>query len=82
MLDNDTDQEIAADPNCHMFDCRSRSPAWSSTFMEIDHEIISIATLLPSAASRRVVVNYTQKYIHKVPSKPLSQACPEKHVVR
>ena len=32
--------------------------AWSHTFMEIDHEIISTAILLHSADSRRVVVSY------------------------
>ena len=34
------------------------------SFLAIDHEIISIAILLPSADSRRVVVSY--KYVHKV----------------
>ena len=32
--------------------------AWSHAFMEIDHEIISMAILLPSTDSRRVVVGY------------------------
>ena len=41
-------------------------PAWSHTFVEIDHEIISMAILLPSANSRGVVVSYKQKYVHKV----------------
>ena len=40
-------------------------PAWSHTFMEIDQEIISTAILLPYADSRKVV-NYKQKYVHKV----------------
>ena len=40
--------------------------AVSLTFMEIDHEIISTAILLPSADSRRVVVSYKRKYVHKV----------------
>ena len=39
--------------------------ARSHTFMEIDHEIISTAIVLPSADSRRVV-SYKQKYVHKV----------------
>ena len=43
-------------------DCRSSDPKFDlslvHTFMEIDHEIISIAILLPSADSRRVVVSY------------------------
>ena len=33
-------------------------PAWSHTLVEIDHEIISMVILLPSADSRRVVVSY------------------------
>ena len=41
-------------------------PAWFHTFMEIDHEIISMVILLPSADSRRVVVSYKRKYVHKV----------------
>ena len=41
-------------------------PAWSHTFVEIDHEIISAAILLPSADSRRVVVSYKGKYVHEV----------------
>ena len=32
--------------------------AWSHTFVEIDHEIVSAAILLPTADSRRVVVSY------------------------
>ena len=38
--------------------------ARSHTFVEIDHEIISTAILLPSADSRRVVVSYKRKYVH------------------
>ena len=41
-------------------------PAWSHTFTEIDHEIISTAILLPSADSRRAVVSYKQKYVQEV----------------
>ena len=40
--------------------------AWSHTFVEIDHEIISTAINLPPADSRRVVVSNKQKYVHKV----------------
>ena len=32
----------------------------------IDHEIISMAILFPSADSRRVVVSYKQNYVHEV----------------
>ena len=34
--------------------------------MEIDHDVISKAILVPSADSRRVVVSYKQKYVHEV----------------
>ena len=51
---------LTADPGV-----ASSIPPWSHTFMEIDHEIISTAILLPSADSRRVVVSYKQKYMHK-----------------
>ena len=33
-------------------------PVWLHTFLEIDHEIISTAIVLPSADARRVVVSY------------------------
>ena len=36
----------------------SSIPARSHTLVDIDHEIISTAILLPSADSRRVVVSY------------------------
>ena len=41
-------------------------PARSQIFMEIDHEIIFMSILLPSADSRKVVVSYKRKYMHKV----------------
>ena len=41
-------------------------PAQSHTFVEIDHEIISMAILLSFADSRRVVVSYKLKIVHKV----------------
>ena len=44
----------------------SSIPTWSHTFAEIDLEIISTVILLPQANSRRVVVSYKQKYVHKV----------------
>ena len=40
---------LTADPGV-----ASSIPAWSHAFVEIDHEIISTAILLPSADSRRV----------------------------
>ena len=42
----------------------------SHTLMEIDHEIIS-AVILPSVYSRRVVVSYKGKCVHKVPANRL-----------
>ena len=42
-------------------------PARSHTFVEIDHEIIStVILLLPLIHSRRVVVSYKRKYVHKL----------------
>ena len=56
-------------------------PARSHTFMEIDHEIISTAILLPSPDSRRVVVSYKRKYVHKVPLNRLVRLAQEKSMV-
>ena len=44
-------------------DCRSRDhdPGLIYTFVEIDHEIISMVIFLPRADSRRVVVSYKRK---------------------
>ena len=41
-----TDACLTADPGV-----ASKIPAWSHTFVEIDHEIISTVILLPSADS-------------------------------
>ena len=38
----------------------------SHTFVEIDHEMISMVILLPLNQSRRVVVSYKRKYVHEV----------------
>ena len=56
--------------------------AGSHAFGEIDHEIISIAIFLPFADSRRVVVSYKQKYMHKVLVTCLVKLAQEKSVVR
>ena len=56
--------------------------AWSYTLVQIDHEIISTAILLPSADSRRVVVSYKQKYVHKVLVNRLVKLAQEKSVAR
>ena len=77
-----------------MSNCRSRGPefdpgpvpsliqALTHTFMEIDHEIISTAILLPSADSKRDVVSYKRKYLHKILVSRLVKLAQEKSVVR
>ena len=57
-----TDACLTADP-----EVPSSIPAWYHTFVEIDHEIIStVILLLPLIYSRRVVVSYKRKYVHKL----------------
>ena len=56
-------------------------PARSHTFVEIDHEIIS-TDILPSADSRRVLVSYKQKNVHKILVNPSVKLAQEKSVVR
>ena len=56
--------------------------ARSHTFVEIDHAVISMAILLPSADSRRVVVSYKGKNVHEVCVYPLAKFAQEKSVVR
>ena len=57
-----TDACLTADPGV-----ASSIPARSHYFVEIDHEIISTVSLLPSVIhSRRVVVSYKRKYVHKL----------------
>ena len=53
----------------------------SHTFMEIDHEIISMANYLPSTDTRRVVASYKRKYVHEVVNR-LVKLAQEKSVVR
>ena len=59
----------------------SSIPAWSHTFVEIDHEIISTFILLPSADSRRAFVGYKLKYEHEVLVNCLVKLAQEKSVV-
>ena len=54
-------------------------PAGPHTFVEIDHEIISTVIFLPTPGSRRVVVSYKQKYVHKVLVKLLVKLAQEKN---
>ena len=57
-----TDTCLTADPGV-----ASSIPARYHTFVEIDHEIIStVILLLPLIYSRRVVVSYKRKYVHKL----------------
>ena len=70
------DMCLTADPGV-----ASSIPAQSHTFAEIDHEIISMAILLPSADSRRVV-SYKRKYVHEVLVNCLVKLAQEKSVVR
>ena len=60
----------------------SSIPARSRTFVEIDREIISTRHSPPSADSRRAVVSYKQKYVHKVLVNRLVKLAQEKSVVR
>ena len=60
----------------------SSIPVRSHTFLEIDHEIISTAILLPSTDSRRVVVSYKRKYVHYVLVNRLAKLVQKKSVVR
>ena len=55
--------------------------ARSHTFVEIDHKIISMAFLLPSADSRRVV-SYKGKYVYEVLVYLLVKLALEKSVAR
>ena len=57
-----TDACLTADPGV-----ASSIPARYHTFVEIYHEIIStVILLLPLIYSRRIVVSYKRKYVHKL----------------
>ena len=47
--------------------------SWSHTFLEIDHEILSMVI-----GSRRAVVSYKRKYVHKVLVNSLVRLAQEK----
>ena len=73
-----TDASLTADPGV-----ASLIPAWSHTFVEIDHEIISTVILLPSAESfKRACCHLQVKTCARSTGQPLVQACPGKSVVR
>ena len=58
------------------------NPAPVNNFMEIDHEIISTAIIIPSTDSIRVVVSYKRKYVHEVLVNCLVELAHVKSVVR
>ena len=60
----------------------SLMPTRSHTFVGIDHEMISMVILLPSADSRRIAVSYKRNYLHKVLVNCLVKLAQEKSVVR
>ena len=59
----------------------SLNPAQSHTCVETDHEIISTVVLLLTPDSRRVVVSYKRKYVHKVLFNRLVKLAHDKSVV-
>ena len=70
------DMCLTADPGV-----ASLITAWSHTFAEIDHEIISTAILLPSADSKWVV-SYKRMYVHEILINCLVKLAQKKSVVR
>ena len=50
--------------------------------MDVYHEIISRAILIPSTDSRRIVVSNKRKYVHEVLANRLVKLAQEKMVVR
>ena len=69
----------------YMSDCRSRGREFDPgpvPYFRGDHEIISMASLLPSADSRRAVVVYKQKYVPEVLFNCFVKLAQEKSVVR
>ena len=55
------DAHLPADPGV-----KSSIPAQSHTFVEIDHEIISMSFSIPLIHSKRVVVRYKRTCVHKL----------------
>ena len=73
-----TDASLTADPGV-----ASSIPARSHTFVEIDHEIVSMVILLPSAGSfKKGCCQLQAKVCARSTGKLLVQACPGKSVVR
>ena len=69
-------QCLTADPGVS-----SSIQAWFHTFAETGHEIITKAIFLPFADSRRTVVSYMRKFVHKVLVNRLVKLAQEKSVV-
>ena len=73
-----TDACLTADPGV-----ASSIPVRSHTFMEIDHEMISMVILLPSADSfKKGCCQLQAKVCARITGKPLVQAYPGNSVVR
>ena len=73
-----TDANLIADPGV-----ASSIPAWSHTFMEINHEIIPTVILLPSTESfKKGCCQVQAKVCARCTGKLLVQACQGKSVVR
>ena len=73
-----TDACLTADPGVG-----KSFPAWSHTFMEIDHEIISTVILLPSTESfKKGCCQLQTKVCARSTGQLLVQACSRKSVVR
>ena len=69
-----TDASLPADPGVG-----SSIPAWSHSFVQIDHEIISTVILLPSDESvKKGCCQYKQKYVQEVLVKCLFKLAQEK----
>ena len=73
-----TDASLPADPGV-----ASLIPALFHTFVELDHEIISMVILLPSAESfKKGCCQLQAKVCAQSTGELLVQACPEKSMVR
>ena len=64
---------LTADPGV-----ASSIPAWSNTFVKIDHEIISTVFLLLPLIQERAVISYKRKYAHKVLVNGFKSSLPRK----
>ena len=72
-----TDESLTAEPGV-----ASSIPAWSHTFVEIDHEIFSTVILPSAEAYKKGCCQLQAKVCAQSTGKLLVQACPGKSVVR